>query len=93
VQGWHNDRALPLNLAYEESAVYDHVDGSVLLSFSCLSFACIFDCVQKRCLSTVGAVESSCGPAVNPRTMRSSGAQRREDQGHIVGLDVKPLYR
>jgi hypothetical protein len=46
-----------------------------------------------RCLSTVGDVASSCGTAVNPRIWRSPGTRRREDQGHIVGLDVKRLYR
>jgi hypothetical protein len=37
-------------------------------------------------------VASSCGPAVNPRIGMSLGARRREDQGHILGLDVEPLY-
>jgi hypothetical protein len=31
-------RALLLSLAYEESGIYGHVDGSVLLSFSCSGF-------------------------------------------------------
>jgi hypothetical protein len=33
---WHSDRYYPLSLAYWELAIYGHVDGSVLLSFSWL---------------------------------------------------------
>jgi hypothetical protein len=35
---WHRDRALTISLAYYESAIYDHVGGLVLLSFSCSGF-------------------------------------------------------
>jgi hypothetical protein len=42
VQVWHSDRALPLRIAYWELAIYAHIDRSVLLSFSCSSFACTF---------------------------------------------------
>jgi hypothetical protein len=64
---------------------------SVLLRFDCSSIGCIFDCEQRRCLSTAGVVTSLCGPGVNSRTVRSPRAQR-EDKGHIIGLDKKPLY-
>jgi hypothetical protein len=37
-------------------------------------------------------VASLCGPAVNPKIWWLTGTQRRKDQGHIIGLDVKPLY-
>jgi hypothetical protein len=43
-------------------------------------------------MSTTGVVVSSCGPIVNLRIWMSLGTQRRENQGPIVGLDVKPLY-
>jgi hypothetical protein len=48
--------------------------------------------VQRRYLSSVGVVASLCGPTVSPRIGMSLGARHREDQGHILGLDVKPLY-
>jgi hypothetical protein len=35
---WHRDRAHPISFPYYESAVYGHVDRSVLLSFSCSGF-------------------------------------------------------
>jgi hypothetical protein len=40
----------------------------------------------------MGVVISSCGPTVNLRIGMSLDVQRCEDQGHILGLDVKPLY-
>jgi hypothetical protein len=41
---WHRDRVHLLSLACWESAVYDHVDGLVLLSFSYLGFALMLFC-------------------------------------------------
>jgi hypothetical protein len=41
----------------------------------------------------MGDVASLCGPTVNPRIGMSLGTWRREDQWHIIGLDVTPLYR
>jgi hypothetical protein len=49
--------------------------------------------VQMRCPSTAGVVADLCGPTVNPRIGTSPGTRRREDQGHVVGLDVWPLHR
>jgi hypothetical protein len=66
---------------------------SVLLSFSCSNFTYKFNYMQSRCLSTTGVVASSCGPTVNPWIWMSLGTRGCEDQGHIVVLDVKPLYR
>jgi hypothetical protein len=42
----------------------------------------------------VGVMASSCGPMVKPRIGMPLGARarHREDQGHILGLDVDPLY-
>jgi hypothetical protein len=40
----------------------------------------------------VGVVASLCGPTVDPRIEMSLGAWRREDQGHILGRYVEPLY-
>jgi hypothetical protein len=44
-------------------------------------------------VSTAGVVVSLCGPTMNLRSEMSPGSRRCEDQGHIVELDVKPLYR
>jgi hypothetical protein len=63
-----------------------------LLSFNCSSFACKLNCVQRRCLSFAGVMASLCGPMGNPWIGMSLQARHREDQGHIIGLDVKPLY-
>jgi hypothetical protein len=49
--------------------------------------------VQRRCLSTAGVVANPCGPMVNLMSGMSLGTRRHEDQGHIVGIDVKLLYR
>jgi hypothetical protein len=38
----------------------------------------------------VGVVVNSFGPMVSLRTVMSPGTQRREDQGHILGLDADP---
>jgi hypothetical protein len=40
----------------------------------------------------VGVVTSLYGPTVNLRSGMSPGTRRREDQGHIIGLNVKALY-
>jgi hypothetical protein len=37
----------------------------------------------------VGVVASSCGLTVNPGSEMSPETRCREDQGYIVGLDVK----
>jgi hypothetical protein len=37
---WHSIELLLFTLACWESAIYGHVDGSVLLGFSWLNFAC-----------------------------------------------------
>jgi hypothetical protein len=73
-------------------AAYGHADKSDLLSFNCSSITCIFNCVQRRCLSTAGVVASLCFPTVNPRSGMSPGTWDHEDQCHIIELDVKPLY-
>jgi hypothetical protein len=44
---WHSIELILFNLACYELIVYGHVDGSVLLSFSCSSFTCgIYVCVE-----------------------------------------------
>jgi hypothetical protein len=53
--------------------------GSVLLSFSCLGFACEFNFVQ-RCLSIVTVVASGCHPVVSSRIGRRLGSSPREQQ-------------
>jgi hypothetical protein len=92
VRVWHSCTAPPLSLAYYEWVIYGHVNGSVLPSFSCSSFACKIICVQRKCPSFTDVVASSCDPMVNPWIEMSLGARCHEDQGHILGLDVEPLY-
>jgi hypothetical protein len=59
--------------------IYDHVDGSVLLSFSCSRLACGSFWLQK-CLSTVGAMASSCGlVATDRRTGKSAEGSSSEE--------------
>jgi hypothetical protein len=45
VRVWHRNRVYPLSLACYELTIYDHVDGSVLLSFSCSGFALMLFCM------------------------------------------------
>jgi hypothetical protein len=66
---WYSIELLLFGLACLESAVYGHVDGSVLLSFNCSSLAYGFNCVQ-RCLSIMTVVAYSCGLVVSARTGR-----------------------
>jgi hypothetical protein len=48
VRVWHSIELLLLQLCILEVVVYGHVDGSVLLSFSCSGFALLLFC---KCLS------------------------------------------
>jgi hypothetical protein len=64
---WYSIELLRFGLAYYESAVYGHVDESVLLSFSCLGFTYGCKCMQ-TCLSIATVVASGCGSVVRLRT-------------------------
>jgi hypothetical protein len=44
---WHSIELILFSLARYESAVYGHIDGSVLLSFSCSGFSLMLFC---RCV-------------------------------------------
>jgi hypothetical protein len=71
------------------SAAYEHVDRSVLLSFSCSSLASGSFWLQK-CLSTAGAVVSSCGPVVtHPRTGKSAGGSSSEELSRTSHLKAQ----
>jgi hypothetical protein len=75
-------------------AVYGHVDGLVLLSFSFSSLACGSFWLQK-CLSTVGTVASSCGLVVtHQRTGKSAGGPSSEELSRTSHLRARcgPLY-
>jgi hypothetical protein len=67
----------PLSLLLLPHAAPGHIDGSVLLSFSCSCFACKFNYVQ-RSPSIVTAVANGCGPVVSPKTGRRLGSPPRE---------------
>jgi hypothetical protein len=47
-QAWYNIEFIPVSLACLESVIYDHVDWSVLLSFSYSDFALLlfYRCVR-----------------------------------------------
>jgi hypothetical protein len=51
---WYSIELIPRSLACYESTVYDHIDGSVLLSFSCSDFVLIlfYMCVFSLFLPT-----------------------------------------
>jgi hypothetical protein len=68
---------------------------SVLLSFSCSSFACIIKYVQ-RCLSITVVVKSSCGPtAIHQKAKKSTRSRSFEEPPWTLHLRAQcgPLYR
>jgi hypothetical protein len=74
---WQSIELLLFSLRMLGVSFYGHIDGSVLLSFSCSDLTCEFNCVQ-RCLSIVTAVASGCGPVVSPRTGNRLGSPPHE---------------
>jgi hypothetical protein len=74
--------------------MYDHVDGSILLSFSCSSLACGSFWLQK-CRSTIGAATSLCGPMVtHQRTGKSAESLSSKELLRTSHLRARcgPLY-
>jgi hypothetical protein len=91
---WYSIELIPWSIAYYESVVYDHVDGSALLSFSCSSLACgsffLFAKMPKYC--------DCCGkfvwPSDNLRTGKSDGSPSFEEMSRTSHLRAwcGPLY-
>jgi hypothetical protein len=53
--------------------IFDHVDESLLLSFSCSDFVMDLICVQ-TCLSTTIVVAVGCGPVASLRIGKRLGS-------------------
>jgi hypothetical protein len=76
VRVWRGVELLLFGLACLESAIYDHVDWSVLLSVSCSIFACGFECGKRVSIATT--VANGCGPMASPRTEKRLGSPPHE---------------